>query len=277
MVILLSIGVIPEINRHGRKRLAAHQFALLIDNFITKLVKGFDIHGQTPTLQLTGIDRTHGISKREATIDVRAAGDGGQLQVRLNLTVNKLEVFNRQRRAGGKHRPQRRQIICLAGFDARILQGGNVTGAGAENGYFFILGHFPQSARVGMKGIAVIQNQRGPDGQGTGQPVPHHPAAGGKVKNRVVAFQIGVQYQFFEMMNQDAATTLHHALGQPRGARRIHDIQGMLKRQLFKFDLQPGLRGQKLPVVHGFGDPGDVRILLGVRHHDHFLNRRQLF
>jgi hypothetical protein len=119
------------------------------------------------------------------------------------------------------------------------LKRGQVAGAGAENGDLLILGHLPQGLGRRVKRIAVIEHQRGPGGQGADQPVPHHPPAGGEVEDRVLAFKIGVQHQFFKVMDQDAAGALHHALGQAGGARRIHDVERMIERQLGKIDSSP--------------------------------------
>ena len=123
-----------------------------------------------------------------------------------------------------------------------------------------------------MKRIAVVKHQGGAGGQGTDQPVPHHPAAGGEVKDRVLTGETGMQDQFFEMMDQDAAGTLHHAFGQAGGARGIHHVEGVIKRQLLELDLQTGFRGLEVIDHDCLGDGADVRTGVGVGHHHQLLN-----
>ena len=77
-----------------------------------------------------------------------------------------------------------------------------------------------------------------PQAKRTGQPVPHHPAAGGEIKDSVLPFQVGMEHQFFELVDQDAGHTLDHAFGQAGGARGIHDVKGMVGRDLDKIDVR---------------------------------------
>ena len=127
------------------------------------------------------------------------------------------------------------QIKLFAWFDSGIFKGGDISGTGAENGNFLILGHLPQGIRARMERVAVIKNQGCPNGQGCGQPVPHHPAAGGEIEDGVFSFQIGMQKQFFQLVEQNTACTLDHAFGQAGCAGGIHDIEGMFEGQLGKF------------------------------------------
>jgi hypothetical protein len=126
-----------------------------------------------------------------------------------------------------------------------------------------------------VKRIAVIQHQGGTGGQAADQPVPHHPPAGGEVEDRVLAFKVGVQHQFFEVVNQDAAGALHHALGQAGGARRIHDVERMIERQLGEIDLQPVRVRFEVTHQHGIGDGADIRVFTDVGDHDQSFPRME--
>ena len=46
------------------------------------------------------------------------------------------------------------------GFFPGVLQGGQVSGAGAEDRDAQILGHFPQRARIGMERVAFVEDHR---------------------------------------------------------------------------------------------------------------------
>ena len=97
----------------------------------------------------------------------------------------------------------------FTGHEPCIFQRSQIPGAGAENRYLFILGHLPQRFRSWVKRMAIIQHDGCANPQGADQPVPHHPATGREVENRIFPFQVGMQ---------NSASALDHAFGQTRGA-----------------------------------------------------------
>ena len=86
-----------------------------------------------------------------------------------------------------------------------------------------------------------------------------------------------MQHQFLQMVEQNAAGALDHALGQTGGAGRIHDVQRMVEGQLFEFDVEIGFRGDEIAEHHRIGHAADIRIHLRVRYHDDFFDGRKLF
>jgi hypothetical protein len=51
-VVFLAVGVVPEADRHGRKRLGADQFALLAGDGLAVVVPDVDRHAEARTLDL---------------------------------------------------------------------------------------------------------------------------------------------------------------------------------------------------------------------------------
>src|SRR5690606_10224106 len=127
----------------------------------------------------------------EAGDDVRAAGNGGQLQVFLDVAIDVVEGFRQQRRARGENRPQLGKVELLARLEAGFLQRGDVLRAGAEDADTFLFRVLPQALRAGVERRAVVEHHGGADGEAGDQPVPHHPAAGREVEDAVVAMQVG--------------------------------------------------------------------------------------
>ena len=57
LVVLAILFIVPETNRHRRKRPGADQFTHLAFHRIAVVVENFDGHAQAETLQLACIDR----------------------------------------------------------------------------------------------------------------------------------------------------------------------------------------------------------------------------
>ncbi len=67
-MILAVIRIIPEIDWHRGKRRQTHQLALLVNNRVALLIECLHVHTESPALQFTGINRTHGIAQGKASI-----------------------------------------------------------------------------------------------------------------------------------------------------------------------------------------------------------------
>src|SRR5690606_11436903 len=81
--IFRAVGVVPEADGHCREGLGADQFALFAENRFSIVVP--DIHGKAEArpLDLALPDRLDRIAEHKTGADVGAAGDGGELDVRL--------------------------------------------------------------------------------------------------------------------------------------------------------------------------------------------------
>ena len=60
-------------------------------------IVGMNVHAEAPALEFTRPDGTHGIAGCEAAVEIRAAGNGGQLQIGFNFPVNIFETFHGKR------------------------------------------------------------------------------------------------------------------------------------------------------------------------------------
>ena len=85
-----------------------------------------------------------------------------------------------------------------------------------------------------------------------------------------------MQHQFLHLVQQNPARTLHHALGEPRGARGVHDVERMIEGQLCKFDIPARMPCDEVFIADGVGNRLDIRSWIGIGHHDDPFDRRQL-
>ena len=99
-VILFAVRVIPEINGHGRGGGGADQLPLLADHRLAIAVVCLDLHSQSAALQFAGIDRADGVAQGKTAIDVGTPGDGCQLQVFFDISVNEIKPLDGKGRAG---------------------------------------------------------------------------------------------------------------------------------------------------------------------------------
>lgn len=145
------------------------------------------------------------------------------------LAVDVVEAFVGQRRTGGEQCPQAVQAVAVARAHAGLLERRQVLGAGAEHGDVLGVDEVQQALGAGVERRAVVEHQAGAHRQTGGQPVPHHPAAGGVVEQPVAVAQVGVQAVLLEMLQEHAAGGMDDALGDSGGARRIEDVQRLLE------------------------------------------------
>ena len=78
---------------------------------------------------------------------------------------------------------------------------------------------------------AVEQHQRRARADAGGEPVPHHPAAGGEIEQPLAGAQVALQPVFLHMLQQRAAGAVHDAFRHAGGARRKQNIERMIERQ----------------------------------------------
>src|SRR5574337_2097317 len=274
-VVFPAVRVVPEMHRHAREGFHAHQFPRPAAYGLAVLVPDFYRHAEATALEFAWIHRQQRIAEGETRNDVGAAGNRGQAQLRFDVAVNVFGILGQQGRAGGGDDTQLVEFVFFLRPDAEFLRGRQVLGAGAENADAFRYGDAPQDVMMRMEWRAVVEQHACAHRQTRHQPVPHHPAAGGVIKNHVLALEVGVQHQLLEMLNQRAAGAVHDALRHPGSAGAVHDVNRMIEGQLREFDL--ARVSQVIAPVDRMRQAGDVRFLLDVRHHHHVLDRGQFF
>src|SRR5690606_26825757 len=99
-IIFGPAGVVPEADRHGRKRFRADELALLTAHGMTLVVPHIDRHAERRPLDLAGPDRLHRHRIDEAGHDVGAARYRGQMHVLLDAVIDEGKTLRRKRRAG---------------------------------------------------------------------------------------------------------------------------------------------------------------------------------
>ena len=170
--------------------------------------------------------------------NIGAARNRRQLHIGLDVAVDIIKAFRHQRRAGGKspaaHKSWLRAAYCPAWRRRRVL---------AEVPKWVPRSRANQSQQLAILGkrAAVKQQERGFAGQAADQPVPHHPAAGGEVKNRSPGRRSACSRCSFEMLQQRAARAVDNALGLAGGAAGKQDVQRVIERQAGKFNVAAGV------------------------------------
>ncbi len=189
-----------------------------------------DRHAETRGLDLATPHRAGGIAEHEAGDDIGAAGDRGEVHVFLDIAVDVIEAFGGERRAGGGDEPHRRQVMGLGGLEARLLAGVDIFRRGAEHVDVLSLREIPHH-RLRRERRAVVEHERRARGDAGGEPVPHHPAAGGEVEQPLAVAQVALQAVLLHVLQQRAAGAVHDAFRHAGGAGGEQDIDGMIERQ----------------------------------------------
>ncbi len=266
VVIFLAIGIIPEHDGHGGKRLGANQFALFLFHRMAVVIQHIHGHAEHRPLDFAAPDAGQRIAADEAAADIGAAGNGGEMDIGLYRVIDKIEILGAQRRAGGHHGAKVCELVGVAGAPAGLAHGIDIFGGGSENRHVRRVGKIKQRAFIGMERRAVIEQQGGACGQAAHQPVPHHPAAGGEIEEAVARLHIAVQDNLTEVLQQNAAGAVDDAFGNAGGSGGIENIERMIEGHLgesngrFAFAGAEGVKGFRLGQLrgHGFGLPGVI-------------------
>ena len=94
--ILASVRIIPECDRHARKRCRTDQLTRLAHQRTSIVAPHLDAHSVAARLKLSAIDGLRGIAKGEAGDDVGAAADAAQSDVRLHALVHIVVAVRRE-------------------------------------------------------------------------------------------------------------------------------------------------------------------------------------
>ena len=65
--------------------------------------------------------------------------------------------------------------------------------------------------------MPVVQNRDGARQRGAGQEIPQHPAGGGEKEQSFRRMQVEVKGGVFQVLEQNAAVTVHDGFGQSGG------------------------------------------------------------
>ncbi len=157
------------------------------------------------------------------------------MHVALDLAVDVVEALGHQGRAGRaeaadggeRMRVDRRQPGLVARIDEFRR--------GAEPGHALGIGEIEDDVAGGVEGRAVIEQQRRLAGKRRGEPVPHHPAAGGEPEHPVARLDVAHQFVLAEMLEQHAADAVDDAFRHAGGARREQDVERAVERHRREF------------------------------------------
>ena len=217
-----------------------HQLADLAGDRLAVLVVGFHRGAQAAPRDHPGPHRQQRARTDEPGAQVGAAGKGAEQQVGLDRLVHPAERLGRQRRPGRADGAQRRQADLGARAQPRLHAGHQVGRADAQVGDAVLGGQPPQPVRLRVRGAAVVQHDRHPGQQAAGQVVPHHPAGRGVPGEHVARAQVLVERERLEVLEDDAAVTVHDRLRQAGGAGGIDHPERVRERHLFELRLVLG-------------------------------------
>ena len=221
--------VVPELERHRGHGRAADQFADLVDQRLARIVEGFDPGAEAAALHLAQIHRQRDHAADEAAGEVGAAGDRVEPDVVADVVVYPLVALGRQRRTGGTDRAQLREVGDLVRLDVGLEAGEEEGRAGAEEADAGFADEAPQGVPVGPARIAVVDADGAAHQEAHHLAVPHDPAAARIPVEAVLRAEVEVQGAELDLLDDDTAVGMHDGLGQPRGARGIHDPERMVE------------------------------------------------
>ena len=213
-----AVRVVQEAHRARREGFRADQFALPTRQRGAVLVEDVHGHAEALALQLPGVHRQQRVAEGEAGNEIGAAGDGRHRNAGLHVSRQVAEALARQRRARGEDGAQRIQPMALSGLDGGLFDAREVLGAGAEHGDALAVNEVQERLGRRAERGAIVEHQRTAACEPRDQPVPHHPAGGGKEEEAILAAEVAVQPVFLQMLQQRAADAVDDALRRPGGA-----------------------------------------------------------
>ena len=146
-----------------------------------------------------------------------------------SVLVDPVEALGGERGAGRADRAEAAEVAPGAGLDPGLHAGGDVGGAGAEHRHPGALGEVPEHAHVGVAGVAVVEDDRGPGQQPGDEEVPHHPAGRREPEEAVAGVGVDVEVELLQVLEQDAALALDDRLRQPGRAGGVEDPERVVE------------------------------------------------
>ena len=264
LAIALVAGVVPEADGHRRHRLADHQLPELADHLAAVEVERRGVDAQPAPRHLAPHDGRQRAAGDDRAADVGAAAAVDQQHVRPELLVEVVVALGGQRRSRDRHDADAREVEVAAGLQTRLAAGHQERGAHAHHGRPRLLGQPPLLGEVRPGRIAVEHHDRAAQQQRRHERVPHHPRRRREPQQPPAGLEIPAQPEVLDVLDEDAAVTVHDRLRQPGRARREEHVEGVVERHGLELE-RPGLAQQIAPAVG----------VIAVRHLDHVLDRRQ--
>ena len=227
-----AVRVVPEAHRHRGHRLGDDQLAHLADHRLTGGAERLHRCPEAAARDHARPDRQQRARPHEAGAQVGAAGERTQDQIALDVPVDPLETLGRQRRSGRAQPAQRGKIQLTSGGQAGLGAGEQVGRAHPEVADLLLGDDPPQGVGARERGAAVVGHHGRPGQQAAREEVPHHPAGRGVPEKHVPGPQVLVEREGLEMLQDDAAVTVHDRLGQAGGARGVQHPQRMIERHV---------------------------------------------
>lgn len=101
----------------------------------------------------------------------------------------------------------------------------------------------------GREGVALVEDYGCGAGEAGGEPVPHHPGAGGDVEEAVRGADVAVQDVFLLVLEEGAAGAVHDAFGGAGCAGAVEDVGWVIRGEGAEFGEKWGGRAEGVSVV----------------------------
>lgn len=186
-----AVGVVDEVEGHGRQRRGHHQLALFTCQGASVGIPRGQRDAERGALDPARSYGQQGGTAGEYRADVGTAADRLQPDVRCEPVVDPTPGAGREGRSGLEYGAQSVETELGRGMPIRFLHGGEVGRAHADHGGAGLLGDLPGPVDVRKGGAAVVQDDRAAVQQAADQEVPDHPARGSEEEVAVVGAQIG--------------------------------------------------------------------------------------
>ena len=193
------------------------------------------------------------------------------MKVPFDLPIHEPEALLAQSGSGLGDHAQLFQVCVLPGIEPGGHQGVDIAGGQAEDRDPLLLQHLPDGVQIGIGRIPVVEHDGTARAQGGGLPVPHHPAAGGDIQHPIPGLHVVVEHQLLELVDEEPAYGLDHALGFARGAGGKHDHGGVVERPLFVDEGLRHLFGEEVLIDNRIRHLSDGRCIPGVMDYHHLL------
>ena len=275
-VVALAAAIVPEAERHRRERLGADELAFLIHHRIAVLVVHLDRQAERAALHLAAIDRQHGVGVGKGAHDVGTAGDRRQADVLFPRLVYVVVALRHERRAGGDHHAERREVVRLEWPQVPLGAGIDELGRRAEMRAALLLGVVEQNLAATREGRAVVEHQARLGREPHEEHVPHHPVRRAVIEEAISRPHVEVQLVGLQALQERAARAMHDAFRLAGRAGGEEDEHRMLERQLRVVDVGGLVAPQPFVERHRLWHVGDIGARVELRHDHHLAQAGKL-
>src|SRR5215218_8318500 len=244
--VTLPFLIVPEVDRHGWHGLGDDELPDLVYLGVSLLIEGLDLCPQGAGLELPRADRQERDPADERRAHVCATAGREEPQILLDVLVGPLEALGRQRRPRRADGLEVRQVEVPPRLYVRLHAGCDVARAGPETGHTCLLCELPEDVHVRMARVSIVEQNGGAGEQAGYDQVPHHPARRSEPEKAVVRPEVYVQHGLLEVLDEDAALTVHDRFRKTRRAGRVEHPERMVERHLLERELRAFVPGQEL-------------------------------